>query len=101
MIPPSSPAFLAERQSIFAQGKTQPQLENIKCWRIYIACGHPVPARRARQLSSPAIPKAAEGQPVLRYVSLRQSSVYSREKNPTLSVSTVSFQMSGAIAEEG
>lgn len=70
MIPPSSPAFLAEQQSIFTQRKTQLQLENVKCWRIYITCGEPVSAQRAQQFSSPAIPKVAGGQPTLRYGSL-------------------------------
>lgn len=44
MIPPSSPAFLAERQSIFAQREIQSELESIQCCRIYITSRHPVPA---------------------------------------------------------
>jgi len=70
MIPPSSPVFLAERQSIFTPRETQSQLENIKHRRVYIACGHLLLAWGARPFSSPAVPRAAEGQPKLRCGSL-------------------------------
>lgn len=89
MIPPSSPAFLAEQQSIFAQTEIQSELESIQCCRIYITGRHPpgVAARGVWQFSSTATREAAEGQPVLRCGRLalvKPELCLCQKKNPSL-----------------